>query len=83
MKTRFSEDKLRPFIIQLFKPIWQFRVVSTVGNGNGWLNKKPVVKEFDVITYPVGVENLKTIVHFTAFIIHKILQRRHHIKFGI
>lgn len=83
MKPRLSEDKFRPLIIQLFKPIRQFGVVSTVGNGNGWLNKKPVIKEFDMITYPVGVENLKTIVHFTAFIIHKILQGGHHIKFGV
>lgn len=83
MKPRFTEDELRPFIIQLFKSIRQFCVISTVGNCNGWLNKKPVLKQFDVITNAVSIEKLKTIVNFLAFVVHKILQRRHHIQFGI
>lgn len=83
MKPRLSEDKFRPFIIQLFKSIRQLCVISTVGNCNGWLNKKPVPKKFDVITNAVGIKNLKSIVNFFAIVIHKILQRRHYIKFCI
>lgn len=83
MKPRFSEDEFGPFIIQLFKSIRQFCVISTVSNCNGWLNKKPVLKKFDVITNAVCVENLKTIVNFIAIVVHKILQRRHYIEFSI
>lgn len=83
MKSWFSEDELRPFIIQLFKSIGQLCVISTVGNCNGWLNKKSILKKFDVIANTVGVENLKAIVNFLAAVIHKNLPGRHYIQFGI
>ena len=56
MQSWFSKDELRPFVVQLFKSIRQFGMIGTVGNGNGWLNKKSVLKKFDVITNAVGVE---------------------------
>ena len=83
MKSWFPEDELRPFIIQLFKSIRHLCVISTVGNCNGWLNKKSVSEKFDVITNAVRIENLKTSFNFFAFVVYKILQSRHYIKFGI
>ncbi len=83
MQSWFSKDELRPFVVQLFKSIRQFGMIGTVGNGNGWLNKKSVFKEFDVISNTIGVENLKSIFNFFAINIHKSLPGGHYIKFSI
>jgi len=80
MKSRLAKNKFRPFVIQLLKSIRQCGMKRAMGNCKGWLNKKPVLKEFYMVTNPVGVENLKAVVYLFAVIVHKILQGGHDVK---
>lgn len=83
MKPWFSDNKFRPFIVLLPKTIGELGVICTVGDGYGWLNKKLVLKQLDVIADAVGVEYLKTFVDFTTVVVDKRLPGRHYIQFGV
>lgn len=83
MKSGFAKDKFRPFIVQLFKPVGQVCMVGTVGDRDRRLDKKSVLKKFDVVPYAVGIKDLKAIVDFLALLVNKGLQGWHHVKFGV
>jgi len=77
MKPRLSHKIFGPFIIKLFKGFWHPGVVRSMRDCNRGLNKKLVFEKFKVITYSIGVKDLKTSIDFSTTIIHNRLPRRH------
>lgn len=79
MQAGLAVKKSRPFIVDLFKRLGHFRLVRSMGDGDGRLKEKPVLEKFDVIPQGIGIKDLKALVELFSFLVEKRLKGGHHI----